>query len=293
MLLPRLLVALALLAFAGSPAAAQTGTAQPGTPPAAGSQIDPTTVIVARVGDGTITLADLIAVHEDLPEQFRQVPLQVIYAALLERAIDGRLIADAARADKLDQRDDVKRRVRRAEEQAMSEVYLSESIAAEITEEALRARYETFAADIGEREEVNARHILVETEDAAAAVIAELGKGADFADLAKTRSMDGSAAEGGDLGWFTAEQMVPEFSEAAFALKAGDSTREPVQSPFGWHVIKLEARRSVGAPPFEQIQDQLAAEMTRDLINERLAGLRSDVTVERVAPDGSPMPAPR
>ena len=283
-------IALLAAAAAATPALAQT---VPAAPANAGAMPDPATTTVARVGDDKITLADLIAMRQDLPPQYRQMPLQVIYPALLERAIDGRLIANAARKADLLERADVKQRIRRAEDQVLSQVYLSESIAAEVTEEALKQRYEKVAADSTGREEAHARHILVDTEEAAKAVIADLDKGADFAALAKERSTDPGASEGGDLGWFTAEQMVPEFSEAAFALQPGSYTKEPVKSQFGWHVILLEDKRTAAAPTFEEMKDQLASDMTRELITAKLQELRNGVEVERFGPDGTPMPAPQ
>jgi len=283
-------IALLAAATAANPALAQTAPAAPAN---AGAMPDPATVTVARVGDDTISLADLIAMREDLPPQYRQVPLQMIYPALLERAIDGRLIANAARKANLSERGDVKQRIRRAEDQVLSQVYLSESIAAQVTEEALKQRYEKASADATGREEAHARHILVDTEEAAKAVIADLDKGADFAALAKERSTDPGASEGGDLGWFTAEQMVPEFSEAAFALQPGTYTKEPVKSQFGWHVILLEDKRTAAAPTFEEMKDKLASDMTRELITAKLQELRTGVEVERFGPDGTPMPAPK
>lgn len=282
-------IALLAAAAAGNPGFAQTA---PASPPAAGDT-DPSTMVVARVGDSTVTLADLIAMRDDLPPQYRQMPLQTIYPALLERAIDGHLIAKAARGTDIGGRADVQRRIRRAEDQVLSQVYLSETIAEQVTEDALRSRYEKATVDDSGRVEARARHILLETEEAARAVIAELAKGADFAALAKERSTDPGAAEGGDLGWFSAEQMVPEFSAAAFALEPGSHSKEPVKSQFGWHVILLEEKRTPQAPPFEQMQDQLASEMTRELITAKLKELRAGVTVERFAPDGTPMPAPQ
>ena len=142
------LAAIALLAAvaAGSPAVAQTPPPPADKAADKAADIDPAKMVVAKVGDAEVTLADLIAMREELPAQYRQMPLQMIYPALLERAIDGQLIAGAARATDLAKREDVARRIRRAESQVLSQVYLSESISAQITEEALQKRYETFAA---------------------------------------------------------------------------------------------------------------------------------------------------
>ena len=262
-------------AAAGSLAFAQTASSPAASPPVAAAESDPSKIVVATVGNGTVTLADLIAMREALPAQYRQMPLQALYPHLLERAIDGYLIARAARATDLAERADVKLRIKRAEDEVLSQVYLSET-----------------AADSGQ-EEAHARHILVDTEEQAKQVIADLDKGADFAALAKERSTDPGGSEGGDLGWFSAEQMVPEFSTAAFAMEPGSYSKQPVKSQFGWHVILLEEKRKAPAPTFEEMQSQLASEMTRELITAQLAELRKDAVVQRFGPDGSPMPAPQ
>lgn len=285
--------AVALLAVAAAaPAGAQTTSPAPADKAQQTPETDPAKVVVARIGDATITLADLAAMREDLPPQYRQMPLQAIYPALLERAIDGELIAQAARSAKLGERPDVQRRLRRAQDQVLSQVYLSEEIAAEVTEEALRKRYDQAIAEGGSQEEAHAKHILVETEEQAKSVIAELDKGAEFPALAKQHSTDPGGADGGDLGWFTAEQMVPEFSKAAFGLAPGTYTKEPVKSQFGWHVILLVEKRTAEPPPFEQMRDQLASELTRELINKKLETLRTATKVQRFAPDGSPIASP-
>lgn len=279
----------ALLTLAAPPALAQTSssaTADDGT-----VEVD-SSAVVATVGDSVVTLGDLMRMREALPAQYRQIPLEQIYPALLERAIDGRLIADAARATGLEDRDDVKQRIKSAIDDVLSEIWLGETISALVTDEVLRERYKTFAETQGDKKEARARHILLESEDDAKVVIEELDGGADFAALASERSTGPSAAQGGDLGWFEAGQMVPEFSEATFALEPGTYSKEPVKSQFGWHVILLEETRSAGAPPFEQVQQQLASELTRELIGEKLAALRAGATVERFTPTGEPMPAP-
>lgn len=282
--------ALALLAIVGT-APAHAQTAAPAADKA--TETDPNKIVVAMIGDTSITLADLAAMRDELPQQYRQMPLQALYPALLERAIDGQLIAVAARTAKVGERADVQRRLRRAEDQVLSQVYLSEEIGAQVTEESLRKRYDKAIADSGAGEEAHAKHILVETEDQAKAVIADLDKGGDFSALAKQHSTDPGGADGGDLGWFAAEQMVPEFSQAAFALTPGSYSKQPVKSQFGWHVILLLEKRAAEPPAFEQLRDQLASEMTRELITKKLEALRAGAKVQRFAPDGSPMPAPQ
>lgn len=301
----RLMTAAATVALSLSlagPAAAQTaapqgtdsqGTDSQGTDSqgAGAANVDPS-LVVARIGDQEVTLGQIIAMRSQLPAQYQQMPLEVIFEPMLNRAIDQILITRAARDSGLADRDDVKARVQEAADQVVAEVYLTETIASEVSEEALRARYQESIAGQSGEEEARARHILLESEDDARAVIDELDGGADFGGLAEQKSTGPSAAKGGDLGWFKAGQMVPEFSAAAFALEPGTYTADPVRSDFGWHVILLEEKRVADAPPFEQMQEQLAAEMTRELIQQRLTDLRGAAEIERFGPTGQPLPAP-
>lgn len=269
---------------ASAPAAAQTAA------PTAEAPADMSTV-VARVGDEEITLGELMVMRSQLPAQYQQVPIEAIYEPMLNRAIDQILITRAARASGIADQADVQAKIEEAADQVIAEAYLTQTIASLVTEEALRQRYdETIGSQTGE-EEARARHILLESEDAAREVIAELDDGADFAVLAEQKSTGPSAAQGGDLGWFQAGQMVPEFSQAAFALEPGAYTTDPVQSQFGWHVILLEDKRTADAPSFEQVQEQLTADLTRELIQARLTELRGAADVQRFGPTGQPLPA--
>jgi len=276
------------LAAAGQTAVAQTPAPSndPTLSPDA-QQIDPNTTVVAKVGDQSIYLVQLLDMMEELPAQYRQVPFQQLYPALLDRAIDTALVASAARSSDVGEDPAVQRQVRQAENEVLSQAWLNREIGAEVTDEAVRQRYEEFAADQAGAEEIRARHILLETEEAARDTIQDLNDGADFAELAKERSTGPSAVEGGDLGWFGKGQMVPEFEQAAMALEPGSFTEEPVQTQFGWHVILLEDKRSADAPPFEQVQEQLASDMTREKIQETLEELREGQKVLKFNVDGT------
>lgn len=293
------LMAAPVALFAQS-AAAQTQLAQ--TPPAGAQEIDPTTTIVARVDDEPVYLSQLLDMMDDLPEQYRQVPFPQIYPALLGRAVDTALLAKAARASDIAEEDMVKRRVQAAEDRVLSQAWLNRSITSEITDEAIAERYKTFSEQQAGGEELRARHILLENEADATKVIDDLKAGADFAKLAEERSTGPSAVEGGDLGWFGKGQMVPEFETAALALEPGAFTDAPVQTQFGWHVILLEDTRTSEAPALAEVRDRLTAEMTRELIEQRLAGLRDgaevitfnlDGSVPNAAPAPAPAPAPK
>ncbi|HEX7967838.1 MAG TPA: peptidylprolyl isomerase, partial [Stellaceae bacterium] len=157
-----------------------------------------------------------------------------------------------------------------------------------VTDQKLHARYDKFVKEAPPREDVHARHILVGSEDEAKAVIAELKKGGDFAKIAQEKTTDPSGkTSGGDLGYFTKEDMVPEFADAAFKLKPGEITQTPVKTQFGWHVIKVEDRRQAKPPTFEQIKPRLANEVSRELVGDKLNELKTAAKIEVFNLDGS------
>lgn len=285
--LPVLVLGATLFVF---PAAAQTTSATPETKPVEQAAIDPATTIVATVDGEPVYLSEILLQIQQLPQQYQQAPMEQIYPPMLDRIIDSRLIAKAAREAGIQDREEVKARVEQAESGIISEVYMTDIVKDAVDEDALRKRYEeTIKGDADAGEEVKARHILVANEDDAKAIIEELKKGADFAKLAAEKSTGPSGSSGGDLGYFTADAMVPEFSEAAFAMKVGEFTEAPVQTQFGWHVIKVEDRRAVQPPSFEQVQPQLAQDMTREILTKAVEELRSGVDIKRFGPDGSPL----
>jgi peptidyl-prolyl cis-trans isomerase C len=244
--------------------------------------------VVAIVDGAAILRSDLAIVQRTLPPQFQQLPLEVLYPALIERMIDAKLIFEAGRKEKLDAEDEVKRRVRQFEERVVQEVYLNRLIDKQVTEETIRKRYDAFVKANPAKEEISARHILVQTEAQAKEVITELGKGADFAELAKARSIDPAGKQqGGDLGFFSKEEMVPEFSEAAFKMKDGETSKAPVKTQFGFHVIRVEARRTA-AQPLEEVREKLVGDMSQEIMNGVVSGLRKTAKIEVFNLDGTP-----
>jgi len=163
-----------------------------------------------------------------------------------------------------------------------------------MTEDAIKARYEKFVAEQPAQTEIRASHILVATEDEAKEIIKQLAGGADFAAIAKEKSTDPSAKQnGGDLGYFTAGEMVPEFSQAAFALEKGESSKAPVKSQFGWHVIKVVDKRQKPPPTLEESHGHVEEMLSGELLTAYLTSLRTTATVEKFNPDGTPIaPAP-
>ena len=259
--------------------------------PAHAQQAAPAEDPVVAIVDGTeVRRSEVEAVARALPEQYRQVPLPQIYGMLLDRAIDFRLLANAAEEQDLAQDPDVETALAQARAGVLRDAFVRQQIEEGTTEDKLRARYDELKGEEGfAQEEVHARHILVGSEAQAQEVIAQLAGGAAFAALAAEHSVDPSArSNGGDLGFFRREQMVPEFAEAAFALAPGEHTKKPVQSQFGWHVIEVLDRRT-GTPSFDETEPRLRQEMAREIVIALVADLRDDAEIARFNLDGSPM----
>lgn len=278
----------ALLGCAG--ALAQTAPAQtPAAPAASAAAADP---VVAKVNGQPIHLSDLKDAAQSLPENLRGVPPQTLYPMLLDQLIDGRALVAEARKTGLDKDPDVQRQVAAAEDRALQTAMLGKEVGPSITEAALHARYDKEIAGKPGEEEVHAKHILVDSEDQAKKIIADLKGGADFAALAKQYSKDPSAAQqGGDLGFFKKDEMVPAFADAAFAMQPGQISQTPVHTQFGWHVIMVVERKRGEPPTFEQARDELRQQIIKDGVKKVVAQARADVSVERFNLDGSPIRA--
>ena len=298
---PRLLITpLGLVCAAGLAAAVAGGgvllaadrpapQANPNTPMAA--PMPPGSTVVARVDGTELHLSDVEAAQQSLPPQAQKMPLAQIYPMLLDRLVDGMLITEAGRKAHLDQDPEVQQRLKRYEDRLIQEAYLNKAIKAAETEDQLKARYQSFAKEKAGREEVHARHVLVKTEAEAKSVIGELDKGADFAELAKKYSTDPGGSSGGDLGYFGHDDMVKEFADAAFALPAGQYTKTPVKSQFGWHVILVEDHRVSTPPSFDEARQEVTQLVAHDAVDTKLKELRAVAKVETYGLDGKPLPS--
>jgi len=297
LLLPFLLLATPGLAQApAQPPAATPAPASPapGTPapaagqPAAPAEADP---VVARVDGAEIRRSDVTATIAQLPPELRAAPEAMLFPLVVDQLVTQQALVAAARAQKLNEDPEVQARIRRAEDQELQQALLRREIAPLLTEEALRARYQRDIAGKPGEEEIHARHILVASEDEAKKVLAEVRRpGADFAAIARTRSTGPGTEQGGDLGFFKKGDMVPEFAEAAFALQTGQIS-EPVRSAFGWHVIKVEERRTAAAPTFEESAEQLRQAAFEEAVNATVTRISAAAKVERFNEDGTPRAA--
>lgn len=258
----RLAPVLAILAALAAPAWAQGETAD---------------TVVATVNGTQITLGEMIALRESLPQQYQSLPDDVLYTGILEQLIQ----QEALRQSVTDLSPRHQAALKNDERGYISGVAIESVALSAVTEEALQAAYDARFKDAAPQTEYNAAHILVETIEEAEALKADLAAGADFADLAKAHSIDtGSGSIGGELGWFGLGMMVKPFEDAVVAATVGEVTG-PVQTDFGHHLILVRETRVAENPTLDQIRDELAAEIENAAIEARVSELTEAATITR------------
>ena len=248
----------------------------------AAEEADP---VVATVAGVEVRASELALAEGDLDPQFARLPDEQRRVAALAAVIDIKTLARKAEAEKLDETEEFKRQMAFQRDRALHNAIFKAQVVDPVSEADLKARYEKEIAAVPSEEEISARHILVETEEAAKALIAELDGGKDFAELAKEKSTGPSAAQGGDLGFFTKGRMVPEFEAVAFTLQPGEYSKEPVKTQFGWHVIKVEERREQAPPAFEEVADQVRQVVMRERYGDLIREARSETEINVLDPD--------
>jgi peptidyl-prolyl cis-trans isomerase C len=250
--------------------------------PAPVSASDP---VVARVNGVDIRESDLALAEEDLGADMQSISPEARREHLISYLADIIMVTQAADKKNLTDNPDFKRRLAFLRNKLLMGYELQQEAKTAVTDQALHQTYDEAVKSMAGQEEVRARHILVQGEDEAKAILEQLKKGADFATLAKEKSKDPGAAEGGDLGYFTKDQMVPEFADVAFKMYPGQLSN-PVKTQFGWHVIKLEDKRTKQPPEFEKVKDQIEAYLARKAQTEFIAKLRQNAKVERLDKSG-------
>jgi peptidyl-prolyl cis-trans isomerase C len=237
--------------------------------------------VIARVDGAEIRQSDLALAEADIGGSLPPSAPEARREALLTYLIDIAILSKAAEAKNLTQAPGFERRASFARQKVLMESLLDQESKAATTDEAMKKLYDESVKSNKPETEVRARHILVETEDKAKEILAKLKAGGDFAALAKTESKDPGSADGGDLGYFTEDQMVPEFAAAAFKLEKG-ALSDPVKTQFGWHIIKSEDKRDKPVPAFDQVKDQIQTYLARRAQAELVAKAREGAKVERV-----------
>lgn len=237
--------------------------------------------VVAKVDGVEIRQSEITIAAELLGPAVAQMDEATKRESIITYVIDMKLAAKAADAKKIGDSEDFKRRLAFARDKLLMDRILDEAGKAALTEESMRKVYDDATKQIASEVEVRARHILVDSEADAKDVLAEIKKGKDFAELAKTKSKDPGAADGGDLGYFTKDQMVKEFSEVAFKTEPG-KVSDPVKTQFGWHVIKVEDKRNRKAPEFAEVKSQIENYVTRKAQADAITKLRESAKIERM-----------
>lgn len=245
--------------------------------------------VVARVNGEEMTAADLQLAEEAFAPQLGEMPDDARRSILVDALIDMRLAANAARADKIDERDAFKRRMTFLEEQTLRSIYADEALNDTVTDAAVRAVYDEEISKIPAMPETKLSHVLLPTAAEAEDVIEALASGTSFDSVAREKSLDEvSKANGGDLGFLAEDEILPEIASAVADLEAGQFTAIPVESAFGFHVVRVDEIRNRPAPAFEeigpQIRQALEARAQRDLV----AGLRESAEIEKLVPDVAP-----
>jgi peptidyl-prolyl cis-trans isomerase C len=279
----------AVPALADDTAAPATAAAAPETA-AAPAPVDPNMVLATVNGD-PITELDVEVAAPDMQSALQQIPPDQQGSAILKTLVDLHLMAAAAEAAGLDKQPETQHVIAYDRARTLRNAYLADKLQKQVTEDAIKARFDQELAKFVPGDQIHAEHILVNTEDEAKAIIAQLDKGADFAALAKEKSTDpGSGQAGGDLGWFGKGQTVKPFEDAAFALDVGKYTETPVKSDFGWHVIKLLEKRKEPAPTLADRHDAIRDQLAHEVILAEIGSLRDKAKIvftQLAAPAGA------
>ena len=253
--------------------------AQDATAPAEGKAYDASTVL-ATVDGTAITLGNVIALRDRLPPQYQNLPDDVLMQGLLDQLVDQQLLATALSASPESDPLQVKLAVENERRTALAGLAANAAVEGAVDDAKVKAAYDEEVAAFQPAPEFSAAHILVDSEDEAKALKAEIDGGKDFAEVAKANSSDGSAANGGDLGWFGLGQMVPEFETAVVALEPGQVSA-PVKSQFGWHLIKLNEKRETTPPPLDQARPEIENKLRQEALEARLVELRAAAKIEK------------
>ncbi len=243
--------------------------------------------VVAKFKGGEVTRAEVFNFIQTQPPQTRQLPLEKLYPMALEQVINGKIIAAKTKNVNLDSNEKVKQQMADAREQITRFVYLEEQVDKRVTEDRIKKLYDEQLAKFPDVEEIKARHILVKEESKAKEMIKKLDKGENFEELAKANSIDATAKNGGDLGYFIKGQMIPAFSDSAFATAVGSYTKKPVKTDFGYHVIKVEDKRKRQPPTYEEAKASLLPNVREQILVELIQEWRNDSGIERFDINGN------
>lgn len=257
-----------------------------------GVEVEEGNPVVARVDGKDITRVDVYNYIKMMPANIQQLPPAAIYPIALEQVINTRLVQNKAEEAGLESDPEVKKQMNLAEQQIIRSVYVQREVEKEISENDLRKAYDDAVARMGDLKEMKASHILVDSEAKAKDIISKLDAGEDFAKLARENSADPSNKEnGGDLGWFTKQDMVPEFADAVFQMNKGQYTKAPIQTQFGYHVVKVDDLRDRPKPSYDELKPMLKVEVQRQKLEQMLDNWKQNANIEKFDINGKPVAA--
>lgn len=248
--------------------------------------------VVARVGDTEILRSEVLELITALPDHMRTEPLDVLFPMALEQVVNNQIISQKAENAGLEDDAEVTKAMEMAKAQIIRGAYVQREVNKAVTEAKLKAEYDSLVKQLPEVPEIKARHILVETEEKAKELVTKLDQGADFETLSRENSTGVTATNGGDLGYFGRGDMIPEFSEAAFALKKGEYTSKPVKTQFGWHLIEVEDKRNRPVPTFDEVKPQVEAKLRQEELARMVKQWQEQSKIERFDINGKPVVAP-
>lgn len=245
----------------------------------------PPSHVMAVINGKKITAGQLDEMAREINPNFARFPEEQRRITALKIYLDTQAFVKAAVENGVDKTEDYEKRMAIMRDVALQQIYLKKAVIDQIKDADLMSLYEKEIAALPKEDEVKARHILVKTKEAAEAIIKRLKKGENFEEIAKKDSTDGSATVGGDLGYFSQGQMVKPFEDVAFSLKVGEYTKTPVETPFGWHIIKIEDRRLKQPPEFDDVKEVLRTQIIRDRYQALLSDLLNKMDVKYPDPN--------
>ena len=270
---------------------ADAGKPQQNAPQLSGEQLTviPGNPVVAKVDGKDIFRTDVYRFIQTMPPNVQQMPAVTVYPMAMEQVINTRIVQTKADEANITESEQFAREMEMAKQQIARNLFIQQEVDKKISDDKLKKKYDALLKETPDVEERRARHILLETEDKAKAVIKQLQAGGNFEELAKELSKGPTGPKGGDLGYFAKGEMVPEFSDKAFSMKPGDVSQEPVKTQFGFHVIKLEDVRERPKPQFEQVKSVIEAEMRREVLAEMMEDWRKKAKIEQFDINGDPL----
>ena len=244
-------------------------------------------IVVAVIDGQRIKLEELEAIKNSIP-QLKDMTMDTVYNNLLEGYVNGKVILKAAEKTGIQNRPEIQKAINDAKEQIITRAYIADQLQARLTQDKIKAIYAEELKNFVPQDEIHARHILVATEKEAKDLIVQLKNGANFEELANKHSLDKNPnmENGGDLGYFRKDMMIPEFANEAFAIKVGKISEKPIRTPFGWHVVKVEDKRKAAPPTIAEVEDLIKARFAETTVPEILAEERSKMQVILLDPLG-------